>query len=104
MMRKQNTKVSGGPFSEYAVEQVWQGGRVVTGYNPALYRKDRCGAWIKRSGYGTTGEYGWEIDHIFPVSRGGYDELKNLQPLHWKNNRGKGNDYPNWYCTIPSRV
>ena len=104
MNRKPNTTVSGGPFSLYAKEQVWQKGQVVAGYNPKMYRKDQCGAWMKWSAYGTTGDYGWEIDHKFPVSRGGADELRNVQPLHWRNNRGKGDDYPNWYCTIPSKV
>jgi hypothetical protein len=28
---------------------------------------------------------------VNPVSHGGTDELANLQPLHWENNRAKGN-------------
>lgn len=42
-------------------------------------------------------EYGWEIDHIKPVARGGGDELSNLQPLNWKNNAAKSDTYP-WSC------
>ncbi len=57
-----------------------------------------CGAAMQYSAYGTTGEYGWEIDHIKPVSRGGADDLSNLQPLYWENNRRKGDIYP-WSCT-----
>jgi 5-methylcytosine-specific restriction endonuclease McrA len=45
--------------------------------------------------YGITSTYGWEIDHIKPVAKRGGDEITNLQPLQWENNRRKGDDYPN---------
>ena len=32
-----------------------------------------------------------EIDHIFPLSKGGKTEEENLQTLCWKCNRKKGN-------------
>ncbi|MCB9358266.1 MAG: HNH endonuclease [Calditrichaeota bacterium] len=59
---------------------------------------DSCGAKIRRECYGMTNEYGWEIDHILPVAEGGTDVLSNLQPLHWENNRHKGDCYPRWPC------
>ncbi len=57
---------------------------------------DRCGALIDRYAYGQTtpNGTGWEIDHIIPVSKGGTDDLLNLQPLQWQNNRSKGDNYP----------
>ena len=33
----------------------------------------------------------WEVDHIFPISKGGTNELSNLQPLLKEENRKKFN-------------
>jgi hypothetical protein len=101
--RQANTTVPGGAFDRAAVNAVWAKAQIVPGYDQNTYRKDRCGAWIQRSSYGTTGNYGWEIDHIKPVSKSGTDDLNNLQPLHWRNNRGKSDDYPNWSCSITAQ-
>ena len=98
--RTPNTTVSSGAFSAAVVEAVWQKGQIVANYDPAVYRKDACGAWMKRNEYGKTTDWGWEIDHVRPVARGGTDDFSNLQPLQWKNNRHKGDDYPNWSCAI----
>jgi len=72
--------------------RVWQKGSVVIGVDSDAWRKDECTAWIGRDNYGEADRelgFGWEIDHVKPVSEGGGDELSNLRPLHWGNNRGK---------------
>lgn len=77
---------------------VWNKGRIIPGRDPNTWRQDSCGHLIRYSDHGNTNStYGWEIDHIFPASRGGTDDLDNLQPLYWENNRIKGDQYP-WYC------
>lgn len=77
-------------YTEPIVDTVWSKGFVVLGYDPKRYRKDIFGSWMQRDCYGeTNSQFGWEIDHIVPVSRGGSDLLSNLQPLQWQNNRTK---------------
>jgi 5-methylcytosine-specific restriction endonuclease McrA len=88
MQRQTNTDASGQPFSPELVEAVWQKARTM-GVHETL-RVDAWGWTIVRSDYGNNrSRYGWEIDHILPVSQGGGDELTNLQPLQWENNRRK---------------
>ncbi len=100
MARQRGTRSDGRTFDAATVSAVWSTGQGVSGYVASQYRKDRCGAWMKRTAHGTTGQFGWEIDHIRPVAKNGADDLANLQPLQWQNNRGKGDDYPNWSCTV----
>ena len=101
--RRSSTTSRGGGFDAATVSAVWRKAIPVAGYDSSQVRKDGCGAWIKYSAYGTTGDYGWEVDHIRPVAAGGGDELSNLQPLHWQNNRHKGDNYPSWSCAVAAR-
>ncbi len=98
MARSFTTKVDGSPFDEKTIEAVWQKGTPEP--NLETFRKDKCGASMSHSKYGKTEDWGWEIDHDKPVSKGGTDDLSNLQPLQWENNRHKGNDYLNWSCKV----
>ena len=96
MTRSPNTTQSGRSFDDVTVEAVWNKAAKGPGY--VIFRSDAYGAVISRDEYGKTSQYGWEIDHIKPVAKGGTDDMANLQPLHWENNRQKGDDYPSCTC------
>lgn len=83
-------------FNDETVLQVWEKAKVVPGADPNVWRKDYAGAWINFNQRKTEDPYGWEIDHQNPVANGGSDNLSNLQPLHWRNNRCKSDNYPQW--------
>jgi len=98
MGRNHSTKSDGSSFDEKTIEAVWQKGTSEPGY--PSFRKDKCGASMQRTKYGQTEKWGWEIDHIKPVSQRGSDDPSNLQPLQWENNRHKGDNFPNWSCKV----
>ena len=103
MSRNPNTDCQGNPFSDDVKRKVFQ--KASPPNQPTTKsdeRVDICGALIKEDDYGEmTSDYGWHIDHIKPVSKGGDDNLDNLQALHWENNLRKGEDYPCFYCKTP---
>lgn len=88
-------------YTEELKRKVWEKGRIVNNYNPQMFRKDACGAWIMWDKYGDRDSiYGWEIDHILPQNLGGPDILVNLRPLQYQNNISKGIDYPSYTAVV----
>lgn len=83
-------------FTEDEIEAVWQKALIQPNNNPDIFRKDYAGAWICKTSYGKKTEYGWDIDFVKPLSKGGTNELSNLEPLQWENRNSKNDDYPEW--------
>ena len=84
-------------FTPLQIQQVWEKGTIVLGYDSSTWRKDACTAWITRTEYGNPNSvYGWEIDLINP---NGGDKLSNLQPLQWENKAAKSDAR---FCVVVS--
>jgi hypothetical protein len=101
-MRARNTNIEGGQWTSEQINAVWKKGRIVGGQHPDRMRVDSCGALIAYERYGKKTKWGWEIDHRQPVAKGGTDDISNLYPLQWENNRHKGDDWPEWTCLVTS--
>jgi hypothetical protein len=90
MLRPFGSTVKGRMFAPKVVDMVWDKAAPLPGEDPDVIRADACGARIRRRDCNLAeARLGWEIDHITPVAEGGTDDLDNLQPLHWENNRAK---------------
>lgn len=88
---------------------VWRGAIIVNGNHPDQRRKDCCGAWIEWDQYGNDqSEFGWEIDHVFPIAKmedigipeEEWHDIDNLRPMHHSNNASKQDDYPNYTSSV----
>jgi 5-methylcytosine-specific restriction endonuclease McrA len=98
-VRNRNTNEKGEAWTRNEIDQVWRKGIIVANYSPDVWRLDRGGIMMNFFEHGNkNSQYGWEIDHINPVSNGGKDNLENLQPLNWVNNLEK-EDQLNWSCS-----
>lgn len=92
-------------YTKETIQQVWEKGHVIEGLDKDLFRKDHCGAIIKRDLYmKSTGDssMGWAIDRIKPQEHSGSSLLCNLQPLQWNNKKSKADHYPGWSCVVTS--
>lgn len=92
-------------YSKAQIEEAWENATIVNGYNPNVFRKDPCDAWIRHDSYGKENDYGWNIDHIIPktlFNNNGYDFELNRRAMHWKNNASKSNDFPLYNSVVTS--
>jgi hypothetical protein len=89
MYKQPSINTTGKPFDPAIVEAVWSKASPSREHSPL--RVDPWGALIWKEGYGNTNsKFGWVIHRRQPVSKGGGDELENLEPLQWENSRRNG--------------
>jgi hypothetical protein len=76
-------------YSEQIVQEVWEKGRATADEDRSLWRRDACGAWIRRDHYrGVQSEFAWKIENI---SGGGTEALENLRPFNCANAYDRAN-------------
>ena len=80
--------------SKKQIHDAWQEANPIRGKNSDTWRRDPFGNIIRKSSYGTHGQYGWELDHNRPKSKGGKNTDRNIQPIHWEENLKKSDKYP----------
>lgn len=72
-------------FNKEIMKRVWGKALPLLNDDPNRVRKDKCGAWIVFDEYGNrNSQFGWEIDHIIPISKGGTDEIETFSPYNGK--------------------
>ena len=65
---------------------MWEKGERTENADPDIWRKDECGAWIRRDFYAyRESRFGWDVALIVSKSNGGTDDVSNLRPLQWQN-------------------
>ena len=82
-------------FERDQIETAWEHGRTVAEADPAVWRQDACGAWIRREQFGREGsEFGWKIENVAP----GPGDVPVLRPCHYRNRFDPANRKP--HCMI----
>jgi len=71
-------------WSKEQIQKVWEKGKKEPPNDSSLFRKDLCGAWIRRNEYGNKHSiWCWNINKL-DLEKG--KDISNLMPLHCKNN------------------
>jgi hypothetical protein len=78
------------------IDRVWQHARATAEADPAAWRQDACGAWIRRDQFGhDQAEFGWRIEK---VTASAPDDPASLRPFHWRNRYDVANRRP--HCGV----
>ncbi len=72
-----------GGYAREVIQEVWELAEVVAGVDPALWRRDEFGDWIRRLDYGRRGsKFGWEI---FDPGVGRHAQgVYAMRPMQWE--------------------
>ncbi len=89
--------------NESLINTVWEKASIVKGFNPDMWRKDFAGAWLLRDQFGLSSDYGWDICLLVPASHGGTNDIDNLYPIQWENQRRKSNHFPVFKTAVTAK-
>jgi hypothetical protein len=71
-------------FKRDQIEIAWEHGRTLAEADPAVWRQDACGAWIRRDQFGhEASEFGWKIENV--AHGGPATNAPVLRPFHCRN-------------------
>lgn len=70
-------------------DKVWNKAKIISGKDKNNIRKDVYGNTIIYNSYGKYTRFGWQVDHIKPLNKGGSNDILNLQALSTKINNKK---------------
>jgi hypothetical protein len=86
-------------------DAVWLKADKIPRKDPNVWRRDATGRIIKRNHLNSkTSKYAWNIDHIIARTRGGSDDICNLQPLNRVDNIRFSNKLTNKKPNYSARV
>jgi hypothetical protein len=67
------------------------------------FRKDCLGNLVRYNDYGRRNSpFGWELEYIVPLRRGGSADPENLQALHWKASAARSEAVPRGVLATPT--
>lgn len=77
------------------IGRIWNRASILEGVDSTMFRLDSCGAIIARTKYQDYDSgFGWDIEHVFPIEKGGDNNEANLRAMQWQNLKSKGSDFP----------
>ncbi len=89
-------------FSQKQIDDAWNKAIVIEGFDKNIWRQDLAKAFINRQDYGKDSLYGWSIDHVYPLAKGGDNTEINLRPMQFANNMSKSDSFPSYTTSISS--
>lgn len=81
-------------WTDNDLKQIWnyRHGTKIVGSCP----KQNCfykHSLMSKANYGDRSDTSWVVDHVIPISKGGTNNLNNLQPMHNYCNAKKADNY-----------
>ncbi|AGM26201.1 hypothetical protein SSYRP_v1c06110 [Spiroplasma syrphidicola EA-1] len=91
-------------LSEPEIRMIWDNTQQGGGRNNLLFRRDIAGAFIKIGELNQESEFGWVIDLLVPLDKGGKLEVNNCLAMHWKNSKARRGTLNDWKAAVEGKV